>query len=93
MHYFIQGLHPDLKGHVILGQPKTLAEGENLAHLKEAVSVCTPNLEQYIIESQLQSVLKSLEALASDKQQNQAPNIATYSNYLKPWIPDHEVAT
>ena len=91
MHYFIQGLHPDLKGHVILGQPKTLAEGENLAHLKEAVSVCTPNLEQYIIESQLQSVLKSLEALASDKQQNQAPNIAAYSNYLKPGIPGHEV--
>jgi hypothetical protein len=44
MHYFIQGLHPDLKGHVILGQPKTLAEAENLAHLKEAVSVSTPKL-------------------------------------------------
>ena len=42
MHYFIQGLHPDLKGHVILEQPKT--EAENLAHLKEAVSVSTPKL-------------------------------------------------
>ena len=91
MHYFIQGLHPDLKGHVILGQPKTLAEAENLAHLKEADSVSTPKLARYKFESQLQSVIKSLEALASDKQQNQAPNIAAYSNYLKPGIPGHEV--
>ena len=42
MHYFIQGLHPDLKSHVILGQPKTLAEAENLAQLKEAVSIEYP---------------------------------------------------
>ena len=49
MHYFIQGLNPDLKGHVILGQPKTLAEAENLAHLKEAISVSTPKLAQYIL--------------------------------------------
>ena len=86
MHYFIQGLHPDLKGHVILGQPKTLAEAENLAHLKEAVSSSTPKFE-----SQLQSVIKSLEALASNKQQNQAPNIAAYSNYSKPGISGHDV--
>ena len=86
MHYFIQGLHPDLKGHVILGQPKTLAEAENLAHLKEAVSSSTPKFE-----SQLQSVIKSLEAFASDKQQNQAPNIAAYSNYSKPGISGHDV--
>ena len=44
MHYFIQGFHPDLKGHVILLQPKTLAEAENLAHLNEAVSMSTPGL-------------------------------------------------
>jgi hypothetical protein len=35
MDYFIQGLHSHLKGHVILGQTKTLAEAENLSHLKE----------------------------------------------------------
>ena len=33
MHYFIQGLHADLKSHLVLGQPKTLAEAENLAHI------------------------------------------------------------
>jgi hypothetical protein len=33
VHYFIQGLRPDLKSHVILGQPKSLSETENLANL------------------------------------------------------------
>jgi hypothetical protein len=33
MHHFIQGLHPNLRSHVILGQPKNLAEAENLANL------------------------------------------------------------
>ena len=84
MHYFIQGLHPDLKSHVILGQPKTLAEAENLAQLKEAVSLSTPKLAQYKLESQLQSVITSLEALASNTQQNQALNMAAYNSYSKP---------
>jgi hypothetical protein len=46
MHYFIQGLRPDLKSHVILGQPKRLSEAENLANLKEAVLKHTPNFTQ-----------------------------------------------
>ena len=83
MHYFIQGLHPDLKSHV-LGQPKTLAEAENLSQLKEAVLLSTPKLSQYKLETQLQSVITSLEALASNTQQNQALNMAAYNSYLKP---------
>ena len=86
MHYFIQGLHADLKSHVILGQPKTLAEAENLAHLKEAVSISTPRLAQYKLESQLQSVIKSLETLTSNAHQNEAPNLAAYDHHPKSTI-------
>ena len=87
MHYFIQGLHADLKSHVILGQPKTLAEAENLAHLKEAVSISTPRLAQYKLESQLQSVIKSLETLTSNAHHNEAPNLAANDHHTKPTIP------
>ena len=87
MHYFIQGLHADLKSHVILGQRKTLAEAENLAHLKEAVSISTPRLAQYKLESQLQSVIKSLETLTSSAHHNEAPNLAAYDHHPKPTIP------
>ena len=34
MHYFIQGLRPDLKSHVILGQRKSLSEAEILQTLR-----------------------------------------------------------
>ena len=87
MHYFIQGLHADLKSHVILGQPKTLEEAENLAHLKEAVSISTPRLAQYKLESQLQSVIKSLETLTSNTHQNETPKLAAYNHYSKPTVP------
>jgi hypothetical protein len=50
MQHFIQGLRPNLKSHVILGQPKSLAEAENLANLKEAVSINTPNIAQQNLE-------------------------------------------
>jgi hypothetical protein len=53
MHYFIQGLRLDLKSHVILGQPKSLSQAENLANLKEAVLKHTPNFtQQQQLESQ-----------------------------------------
>ena len=54
MHHFIQGLKPELKSNVILEQPKSLSEAENLAKLKEAVLKHTPNVT---LESQLQSVV------------------------------------
>lgn len=78
MHYFIQGLRDDLKAHVILGQPKSLAEAENLAHLREAVAISTPNIAQHKLENQLQSVVKSLETLAN-AQQEHAQQVAAYS--------------
>jgi hypothetical protein len=78
MHYFIQGLRTDLKGHVILGQPQILAEADQLANLKEAVSTNTPNLAQQKLEAQLQSVIKNLETLATTQQTN-AHNVAAYN--------------
>lgn len=78
MHYFIQGLRADLKGHVILGQPKTLAEAEHLANLKEAVATNTPNLAQQKLEAHLQSVIKNLETLTTTQQTN-VQNVAAYN--------------
>ena len=78
MHYFIQGLRPDLKSHVILGQPKSLSEAENLANLKEVVLKHTSNFTQQKPESQLQSVVTSLERL-TNAQQNNISNFATYN--------------
>ena len=78
MHHFIQGLKPELKSHVILGQPKILSEAENLANLKEAVLKHTQNVTQKTLENQLQSVVASSERLTS-AQQNNIPNVAAYS--------------
>lgn len=81
MHQFIQGLRTELRGHVVLGQPKTLAEAETLANLKEAVLINAPiNPTQQNLENQLQSVIKNLETLTAT-QQNQAQNIAAYRMY------------
>ena len=51
-----------------------------MANLKEAVSINTPNVAQQKLKVQLQSVAKSLEALAI-AQQNNTPNVAAYSMY------------
>ncbi|KAL9952661.1 hypothetical protein ACROYT_G039945 [Oculina patagonica] len=37
MHYFVLGLKPEIREHVILQQPKTLEEAENFSKLKECV--------------------------------------------------------
>ena len=80
----LRGFTHNLKCHVILGQPKTPAEAENLAKLKEAVSLSILKLAQYKRETQLQSFITSLEALASNTQQNQALNMAADNSYPKP---------
>ena len=78
IHHFIQGLHPKLRSRVIFGQPKSLAGAENLANLKEAVSLNTPNTAQQKLEVQFQSVAKSLETLAM-AQHNMTPKVAAYN--------------
>ena len=80
MHYFIQSLHPNLKSHVILGEPKSFSEAENLANLKEAVSINTANKAQQKLEVQFASVAKCLETLAA-AQQKKASNVAAYSAF------------
>ena len=82
MQCFIQGLHSNLKSHVILGQPRSLAEAESLANLKEAVLINTPNIVQQKIEVQLQSEAKNLEALAI-AQQNKTPIVAAYNMHSR----------
>ena len=83
MHHFIQGLHAELKNHVILGQPKSLAEAENLANLKETVLINNPNFTQQKLEVQLQSVAKRLETLAIAQQNNTPNNVAAYDRYTR----------
>ena len=44
LHIFIQGLRSDIKSHVVLQQPESFEEAENLAKLKEAVTKPEPSL-------------------------------------------------
>ena len=39
LHHFVQGLRPDIKEYVALQQPTTLENAENLAKLKEILSL------------------------------------------------------
>ena len=57
MHYFINGVRPELKSHVILAQPKSLAEAEHLAQLRDALH------SNQKFAQQLQTVINGLEKL------------------------------
>ena len=82
MNIFINGLSPELKSHVVLNQPKTFAEAENLAHLRDAVLKASgPASLNTIGQSHQDQRIKELEgqvnlllSLATkDKSSNQQP--------------------
>ena len=56
MNIFVNGLRADIKNHVLLNQPKTFAEAENLARLRDSVSksfgqtVSTPSTQEQRIK-------------------------------------------
>ena len=76
MNIFINGLSAELKNHVVLNQPKTFTEAENLARLRDAVSKSFgPTVPQTISQDQrikeLEGQVNILLALASNKRTGQ----------------------
>lgn len=60
LHVFIQGLRPDIREHLVLQQPQTFEQAEQLATLKEAVSrpaATTPSAQDLV-----QALLSQLPA-------------------------------
>ena len=75
MNIFINGLNGELKSHVILNQPKSFLEAENLARLRDAVSkssgvdslpTVSPNPQDLCIK-QLEGQVNMLLSLSSEK--------------------------
>ena len=63
MNIFINGLSTDLKNHVILNQPKTFAEAENLARLRDAVLKASGVSSSFAAASQNQFQEKKIKEL------------------------------
>ena len=59
LHHFVKGLRPDIKDYVVLQQPTTIEQAENLAKLKESVS---PNLSGALNTKEItDEILKQLD--------------------------------
>lgn len=68
LHFFIQGLKPSLRNHVILQQPKTLDQAENAARIKESLNEPPTNAltakDVLTLQQQFVSELKAQQLLA-----------------------------
>ena len=81
MNVFINGLCDEIKNHVILNQPKSFAEAENLARLREAVSrnsggsssLATAHSIQEQRIKELESNVSLLVSLAAQQKSNMLP--------------------
>eukprot|EP00794_Sanderia_malayensis_P016316 gene16316-biopygen11996 len=76
MNIFISGLSQELKNHVVLNQPETFAEAENLARLMEAVSQSKKSPPTAIQEQrikELESQVNLLVSLAAQKKSVSQP--------------------
>ena len=61
LHYFIQGLRPDLRDYVILQQPKSLEDAENAARIKDSLGKPKSNLTASDVLAMQQKFIKELE--------------------------------
>ena len=94
MNIFVNGLAPELKSHVVLNQPKTFSEAENLARLRDAVYkssgpslLATPspsNQDQRIKE--LEGQVNLLLSLATTSKSSNQPNLHAISSESIPKI-------
>ena len=88
MNVFITGLCDEIKNHVILNQPKSLAEAENLAHLREAVSrnsgvsssLATAHLIQEQRIKELESNMGLLVSLAAQQKSSMLPPVSSFGD-------------
>ena len=87
MNVFINGLRDDVKNHVILNQPNSFAEAENLARLREAVSRNSgisnqlPAPQSMLQEQRIKELehhVNLLVSLAGQNKGNMLPPISTF---------------
>ena len=103
MNAFINGLCEDTKNHVILSQPKSFAEAENLARLREAVSKTSSSpfsgAQSVLHEQRLKELENNVNLLVSlaaqEKGQIQAPrpNFGSNSSGFPPNPPSNTASS
>ncbi len=79
MNIFINGLVEDIKSHVILNQPKSFSEAENLARLRDSVRKTSNASSALSVANPQDQKIKELEGqinllLSIAKQKNSAPD-------------------
>ena len=81
LHYFIQGLRPDLRDYVILQQPKSLEDAENAARIKDSLGKSpSSNLTASDVLAMQQNFIRELE----QKQLLAKPTVAAYEQERQP---------
>ena len=93
MNIFINGLSEDLKTHVVLNQPKTFAEAENLARLRDSVTKSSPgnslaaaastNFAQNQRIQELEGQVNLLFSLASKKKASEPVHALNFGHESK----------
>ena len=86
MNVFINGLVKDLRNHVILGQPKTFAEAENLARLRNAVKRAS-GVSSPLTASQDKNALQEQKIKELEGQVNLLMSIAAKNNEQRASLP------
>ena len=86
MNVFINGLVEDLRNHVILGQPKTFAEAENLACLRNAVKHAS-GVSSPLTASQDKNALQEQKIKELEGQVNLLMSIAAKNNEQRASLP------
>ena len=85
MRYFVQGLRADLRGTVLLKQPKTFREAEEMARLASAVKTTMSNSNE-TVTIQLNNLTKTLNTLVANSNSpvstNQQQSLQTQTETL-----------
>ena len=87
MNLFINGLKNEIKSHVILNQPKTFAEADNLARLRSAV------FSTSVSENLLPSLGNTLQEQRIKELEGQVNLLMTYASQKQQQKPVHAIDT
>ncbi|KAL9976989.1 hypothetical protein ACROYT_G014344 [Oculina patagonica] len=84
MHYFVLGLKPEIREHVILQQPKTLEEAENFSKLKECVLSGRQKIQTCEVKEIADRIVKELSKTTGHNE----TQIGTFDTDIKADIKD-----
>ena len=73
MRYFVQELRPEVRKTVLLRQPKTFREAEEMARLACAVETTMSSAPESLMPAQLNNLSQALKLIAVSANQNQPP--------------------